>query len=209
MPTIRWRIDDSEVVVVDRAGLGITLKAPDQADLRVPPRTLGEWPVRLAGRSVVLRVVRNLDAVRFQLWSDGCLVPRGKLSRPRQPPPRGAMCGEHPAAAAVCACARCGRALCAPCAPEGIHCRTCLAALAAEEVAHVRRLRRLGFFGGLAVSLAVLAMGVVLSSPRVVRAGLKACLLTGVLAVVGLIAERRDALEGKRGWKVDGHAPRR
>ncbi len=192
MPTIRWSVDDQELELTDRGALGVKLAVPGQPPLAIPPMTLGAWPVPFPERALVLRTVRNLNAVRFQLLSDGHLVPRSRAPRRRMRAMDDARCAAHPELAAYAVCLRCGTHACKPCTPDGVLCAPCMARATDDEIAQARRLRRLGLTTALALGASVLFTGLLVHGPRLVETGIGALVLSLVVAGRGLLAERRE-----------------
>src|SRR5688500_10819583 len=148
MPTRYWAVDDCVISLVDHRTT-ITVKVGDR-DVPVPAMTLGSWSLPVPDRTVVLEARRNFDAIRYQLFSDGYVVPRSHYPLPRRTPAKGAMCQAHETPAST-ECRRCARYYCRACTPDGVHCAACLRALLAEERAAIVRLRRLGLAASLAL----------------------------------------------------------
>ena len=208
MPKILWSIDGQDLVLTDRGTVGISITWPGQPAIPIPSRTLGEWPLAFPQRDVVLRTVRNLDVVRFQLWSDGYHLPRTKTPlRPNSAPPE-SRCATHPESAATCQCLRCGTFACRSCAPDGARCRDCLTRLIEDEFRQAQRLRWIGLAASIALGLVLAAVGRWAGWPRVFTLGVATCALTGFLWVRGLLAERREARQG-RGPRAPLRAARR
>src|SRR5258706_2909476 len=106
MPQIVWRIEDDNLTLTDRERFGVTLQVPGQEPLAIPPLMLGAWPFTFGERRLELRSVRNLDRLRYQLWCEGHLLPRGALDRRR---PQAENCATHPSERALCLCTPCRR----------------------------------------------------------------------------------------------------
>jgi hypothetical protein len=189
MPEITWNVDDARVTLKDFGRLGVTVVVPGHAERPIPPMALGQWPIPFPGRQVELRAIRNLDVVRFQLWSDGHLVPRGS-TRTRSPAPANAVCRTHTDRPASSTCGRCGGFVCQACAPDGIHCGSCLVLMQREEAAAITRSRRIGVIGGLALGATLTAVGVVTASPRVLRVGVGSLVLVAFLVARSWWQER-------------------
>jgi hypothetical protein len=194
MPRITWRIEDANLTLVDGGGyVPVTLELPGQPSISIPPLTLGVWPFSYAGRALELRALRNLDRLRYQLWCEGHLLPRGGIEWRS---PLGAKCETHTSEPAVCLCTRCRRAVCTSCSPNGFHCKSCLDILAeADRLAAIRQ-RRLGIGASIALMLAVLGAGVVLHAPAVIECGVGGVLLIAFLLVRGLWQEHRERKRG-------------
>jgi hypothetical protein len=194
VPTKTWRIDSTTIELVDRGPRASrTLRAGDFV-MEVPRRTIGAWPIPVPGRNVRLEVRRNLNAVRFFVFSDEHPVPRD--SSTHRDAAAGTTCAAHQSAA-VCRCARCDAASCRACSPDGHHCGTCAWALHDEEAARIRRVRARAFYGSLAVFAAILAIGLLVRSKHAYVLGAGGLFLTGYLAIGGWFAERR---ERRAGW---------
>jgi hypothetical protein len=192
VPTRTWLIDNTKVELVDRGVAGITLRAGDFVT-KVPPRTIGAWAVAVPGRQVHLEARRNLDVVRFFVFSDDHPVPRG--SSAHRDATAGTACATHDRPA-ICRCARCDAASCRECAPDGHHCGACLWALFDEDNARIRRVRRWAVVGSLAAFAVLLALASVLHWRRGEQLGAGGIALTIFLAVSGWLAERRERRAG-------------
>lgn len=190
MPSRYWLVDEVAVELIDRGPMGVSLVTGDTRQ-PIPPMTIGAWPVAVAGRTVVLEAKRNLDAVRYQLVSDGHLVPRRSHPGKRDVPPSGTTCSADDAAA-VTRCPRCTRTCCRACAPDGNHCSACLHALVADERAAIQRLRRLGVVGSFALTLLVVVLGVATRSHRVIQIGIAGTAFVGVHVVRMRLRERAE-----------------
>ena len=195
MPTRYWLVDDTQIQLRDRGpALGITLVVDDRAQ-PIPPRTLGSWPIVIAGRTVSLEARRNLDVVRFQVYSDGHLVPRKARPSHRIVPAAGSSCSAHDTAAAT-TCPRCTRAFCAACAPDGNHCEACLRGLVADERAAIKRLRSIGSTLGFALAVAVVVIGAAITSLRTMEVGFAAVGAVVTLVVWMTLRERAESRAG-------------
>jgi hypothetical protein len=193
MPRIVWRLEDAYITLVDRARLGVTLEVPGQPPLAIPPLVLGAWPFSLGERALELRSVRNLDRLRYQLFCEGHLLPRGPVDRRG---PLGAVCEAHASEPAICLCTRCRRATCKRCSPNGIHCVPCLDALAEEDRLAAIRVRRLGIGASIAIGLAFLAVGKAAHSEAMLEGGVGVLFLVVFLYARGLWSERRERKAG-------------
>jgi hypothetical protein len=197
VPTYHWRVDDAGIELIDRGTLGVTLRVGGQ-DRPIPPMTLGAWPLGLPGRQVTLVARRNLDVLRYQLETDGHLVPRHRapVARPASGPPSQPTCPRD-GAATVASCARCAAACCRACVPDGVHCASCLAALAEGERAAIARLRRIGVAVSLGLAAAILGLAAALRSPTLGGLGALTLALVVYLVVAGWLRERAERQAGR------------
>jgi hypothetical protein len=193
MPRIVWRIEDAHLTLVDRERLGVTLQLPGEAPIAIPPLTLGAWPFSFAGRQLELRTLRNLDRLRYQLWCEGHLLPRGEVVRLPSPAPT---CKTHTSEPAVCACTRCEDPVCRRCSPNAIHCAPCLDALAENDRLAAVRARRLGIGVSIAIGAAFAGVGVAARSPALLQLGSVTIVLVGFLYARGLWREHRERRQG-------------
>src|SRR5579859_7140833 len=166
MPQIIWRIEDEYITLTDRARLGVTLEVPGDKPRAIAPLTLGGRPFSLRKRQLELRAARNLDRLRYQLFCEGHLLPRGTVDRRR---PLGAMCATHSSEPAISLCSRCRAPVCKRCSPNGIHCAPCLDALAEEDRLAAVRARRLGIGLSMAFGLACLGVAWAVHSLQLAR----------------------------------------
>lgn len=194
MPTRYWAVDDCVISLVDRRSW-ITVKVDDRA-VPVPAMTLGSWPLPVPDRKVVLEARRNLDAIRYQLYSDGYLVPRSHYPLVRRAPAKGKPCQAHETPA-VTECRRCSQCYCRACTPDGLHCAACLRVLLAEERAAVVRLRRVGVAASLALVLGLLGTGLAAGSAKLTGLGGAGIGLVAILLVVSRWKERAEARAGQ------------
>lgn len=194
MPRILWRIEDETITLTDRARLGVTLQVPERAPLAIPPLTLGAWPFSIGDRQLELRSVRNLDRLRYQLWCQGHLLPRGDLDRRRA---LNENCAKHPADRAICLCSRCRRPWCKVCSPNGIHCAPCLDALADEDRVAAVRSRRLGLGLSVAIGLSLAVAGKLTGRQPLIECGVGVLFLVVYLYARGLWLESKERRQGR------------
>jgi hypothetical protein len=193
MPRIVWRIEDAHLTLVDRARLGVTLQLAGEAPIAIPPLTLGAWPFSFAGRQLELRTLRNLDRLRYQLWCEGHLLPRGELVRLPSLVPA---CHTHASEPAVCACTRCEKAACRRCSPNAIHCAPCLDVLAEDDRLAAVRARRVGIGASIAVGVAFAGIGIAVRAPLLLKLGTGTIVLVGFLYARGLWREHQERQQG-------------
>jgi hypothetical protein len=171
----------------------------------IPTHLLGDYPLKIGKRQVLLKRVRNLDVARSEIWIDGVKVPPSEDPIPRRKPPKDGVCKVHPGgtagyrepgvvAEAKLSCGVCRDPLCNTCVSvDGVRCKPCLEKATAEMVKAERELRIKGPLLGVALGVLVFIFGLALDIPRMAGIGLAAIVLVGIRVGGGYLKEKREA----------------
>jgi len=170
----------------------------------IPTHVLGEYPLKVGKRTVLLKRVRNLDVARSEVWIDGVKVPPSEDPIPRRKPPSDASCKVHPGGKggyrepgkvteAKLACGVCRDPLCNTCAAvDGVRCKPCFDKATAEMARAERELRVKGPMLGVALGVLVFIFGRALEIPRLAGIGLAAIVLVAIRVGIGYVQEKRE-----------------
>ncbi|MDC3954493.1 hypothetical protein [Polyangium jinanense] len=201
-----WSIGKHRVQVdVREPFLTIFVDEEKTRENEIPTHELGDFPLKIGKRGVLLRRVRNLDVARSELWIDGVKVPPSEEPIPQRKPKKDTVCEVHPggrggyrdpgaAADAKLACGICRVPLCDSCvAVDGVRCKACFETASTAMVKAERALRIKGPLLGVALGLLLFIFGLALDSMRMAGAGLAAIALVGVRVGIGYAKERREA----------------
>jgi hypothetical protein len=201
-----WSVGKHHLLVDSRGPF--VLVSVDEVPLKgvvIPSRVLGDYPIKIGKRDVVLRRFRNLDVARTELWIDGIRVPPSEVMIPRRTPPKDAVCTLHPlpqsayreqgvVLAAKIACGVCRAPICKECiAVDDVRCKPCFEKATVEMHKADRALRIKGVVAGLSVAVLLMIFGLALDAKPMFVAGAGALVLVVMLAVNGLWQEKREA----------------
>ncbi|MDI3284860.1 hypothetical protein [Polyangium sp. 15x6] len=171
----------------------------------IPTHALGDFPLKIGKRGVLLRRVRNLDVARSEIWIDGVKVPPSEDPIPRRKPKKDTVCEVHPGgkggyrdpgatAEAKRACGVCRVSLCDSCvAVDDVRCKACFETATTAMVKAERALRIKGPLLGVALGALVFVFGLALDIVRMAAIGLAAIALVGVRVGIGYAKERQEA----------------
>ncbi|MDI1477137.1 hypothetical protein [Polyangium sp. y55x31] len=203
---VGWSIGKHRLEVDVRAPfLTILLDEEKMLEHVIPTHLLGDYPLVVGKRKVVLRRVRNLDVARSEVWIDGVKVPPSEDPIPRRKPPKDGMCEVHPGGtagyrepgampAAKLACGICRVGLCNTCVSvDGVRCKSCFDKATAEMVVAERDLRIKGPLLGVALGALVFIFGLAFDIPRMAGIGLAAIVLVGIRVGMGYWKEKQEA----------------
>ncbi|MDI1431861.1 hypothetical protein [Polyangium sorediatum] len=195
-----------EVTVDVRAPfLTILLDEEKMHEQLIPTHLLGDYPLVVGKREVLLKRVRNLDVAQSEVWIDGVKVPPSADPIPRHKPPMDGECEVHPGGTggyrelgalpvAKLACGVCRVGLCNTCvAVDGVRCASCFEQATTEMVREEREWRTHGPLIGVALGALVFIFGLVFEIPRMAGIGLAAIVLVGINVGIRYVKERREA----------------
>ncbi|MDI1443162.1 hypothetical protein [Polyangium sp. 6x1] len=201
-----WSIGRHWVQVDVRAPfLTIFVDEEKMLDNTIPTHLLGEYPLKIGKREVVLKRVRNLDVARSEIWIDGVKVPPSEDPIPRRKPPKDGICEAHPGGKAVyrepgampeakLACGVCRAALCNRCVSvDAVRCKACFDKATAAMMQAERDLRIKGPLLGVALGVLVFIFGLAFEIPRMAGIGLAAIVLVGIRVGAGYWKEKQEA----------------
>ncbi|HVK66968.1 MAG TPA: hypothetical protein VM694_20930 [Polyangium sp.] len=171
----------------------------------IPTNVLGDFPLKIGKRRVLLKRVRNLDVARSEIWIDDVKVPPSDDPIAWRKPPKDGVCKVHPGGTAgyrqpgampdaKLACGVCRDPLCDSCvAVDGVRCKACFDTATTAMVKAERALRIKGPLLGVALGALVFIFGLAFEIPRMAGIGLAAIVLVGINVGIGYAKERREA----------------
>lgn len=203
-----WSIGRNRVEV-DTRGPFLRILVDDEAlsYAPIPTNLLGDYPLRIGKRDVVLRRVRNLDVARSEIWIDGVKVPPTEEMIPQRLSRKDATCKVHPKGpggyrhpgimpTAKYLCGVCRIPICKDCfSVDGVRCAACFEKATFEMVKAERALRIKGPLLGAALGGIVFIFGLALDVPKIAGGGLAAIALVVMLVGRGYWLEKQEAKE--------------